>query len=253
MIREAYSRFRHAALLWSMGKDSTALLWMCRKAFFGTIPFTVLHIDTGYKFNEIYDFRKKYTEAWNLNLKVIKNEEAIKEGMNFRAGRFECCNALKTQALKKALAQYGFQALLLAIRRDEHGIRAKERYFSPRDTDLRWDYKNQPPELWGHYYSRLSENNHFRIHPMLDWREIDVWQYTKKEKIPTVPLYFSSQRKRYRSIGCQTCCSPVSSGAATIDQVIKELRTTSLSERFGRAQDKEDSYNMQRLRSLGYM
>ena len=253
LIREAYNRFKNIALLWSMGKDSTSLVWICRKAFFGKIPFPVIHIDTSYKFKEIYEFRDQYSQEWNLNLMISQNENALKQGMNPQGGRFECCNALKTESLKMTVKKYHLKALLLAIRRDEHGIRAKERYFSPRDTNLRWDYQNQPAEFWDLYQSQLKGEEHFRVHPMLHWRELDVWRYIQKEKIPIVPLYLAKNNKRYRSIGCETCCFPVDSKADTIKKIIKELETTHIAERSGRAQDKEDAYTMQKLRSLGYM
>ena len=152
-----------------------------------------------------------------------------------------------------AIAKYGFKALLLAIRRDEHGIRAKERYFSPRQADFTWNYRNQPAEVWGFYNSRLTGEEHFRIHPMLHWTELDIWKYVYQEKIPIVNLYLAHNGKRYRSIGCQPCCAPVNSHADTIKKIIEELEGTRDAERSGRAQDKEDTYTMQRLRSLGYM
>lgn len=253
IIREAYALHRNTALLWSMGKDSTTLLWLARKAFFGTIPFPVIHIDTGFKFDEMYAFRDTYHTAWNLNLIVSKNTSAIQSGMNPKTGKFECCNALKTDALKQTLRQYSFDALLLAIRRDEHGIRAKERYFSPRNETFTWNYQNQPAELWDLYNTNLQAQEHLRIHPMLHWREIDIWRYIQREKIPTVHLYYADNGKRYRSIGCKTCCLPVDSRANTIRKIIKELESTQESERSGRAQDKENAYTMQKLRSLGYM
>jgi len=253
IIREAYSRFKNIALLWSIGKDSTTLLWLTRKAFFGEIPFPAVHIDTGFKFKEIYEFRDKFAGEWNLDLMVSKNKSAIENGMSPEKGRFECCNALKTDALKETLKKENFKALLLAIRRDEHGIRAKERYFSPRDTQFKWNYQDQPAELWDLYKSQLEEEQHFRIHPMLHWREIDIWRYIYRENIPTVSLYFARGGKRYRSIGCETCCRSVDSKAGTIRAIIKELETTKEAERSGRAQDKEDAYAMQKLRSLGYM
>ncbi len=253
IIREAYSRFRNMALLWSIGKDSTTLLWLCRKAFFGQIPFPVLHIDTSYKFKEIYTFREKYAHEWNLNLIVEKNELALAGGMNPQKGKFNCCDSLKTQALKNAIQKHGFNALLLGIRRDEHGIRAKERLFSPRNSDQCWDYGAQPPELWDLYQTHLSEDQHFRVHPLLGWREIDIWNYIALEKIPVTDLYFATDKKRFRSIGCEPCCAPIASKANSFKKIIHELSTTTVSERSGRAQDKEDSYNMQKLRSLGYM
>jgi len=253
IIREAYSQFRKVAALWSIGKDSTTMLWLIRKAFFGKIPFPVMHIDTTYKFKEIYSFREKYAKQWDLNLIVARNEDAIKKGMSHAKGAFQCCNELKTVALKQAIAKQGFKALYLGIRRDEHGIRAKERVFSPRDEDFEWDYKNQPPELWDQYKTKAAEEEHLRVHPLLGWREIDVWEYVKRENIPVTELYFAKNGKRYRSIGCETCCEPVDSDADTIDKVVEELRTSKVSERSGRAQDKEDDYMMQKLRSLGYM
>ncbi len=253
IIREAYSRFRNLALLWSIGKDSTTLLWIARKAFLGSIPFPVMHIDTNFKFPQIYKFRQEYAQKWDLDLVIARNEQALCAGMNPNAGKFECCQALKTDALKQAIKTRGFKALLLAIRRDEHGIRAKERYFSPRDTEFKWDYRNQPAELWDYYASGVKEEGHLRIHPMLHWTELDIWKYILREKIPVVDLYFARRGKRYRSIGCAPCCAPVDSKAANIRDVIKELEKTEVAERSGRAQDKEDTYTMQKLRSLGYM
>jgi len=253
IIREAYSQFRNVAMLWSIGKDSTTLLWLVRKAFFGKIPFPVVHIDTTYKFKEIYDFRDKYASQWGLNLIVAKNDEAISKGMGPKSGKFVCCNELKTVALKQAIAKHHFKALYLGIRRDEHGIRAKERVFSPRDEDFEWDYKNQPPELWDQYKTKAAEEEHLRVHPLLGWRELDVWEYVKRENLPVVELYFAKNGKRYRSIGCHTCCMPVASDADTIEKIVEELKVSKVSERSGRAQDKESDYTMQKLRSLGYM
>ncbi len=253
IIREAYSEFRKVAMLWSIGKDSTTLLWLVRKAFFGRIPFPIVHIDTGYKFKEIYEFRDRYAKEWNLNLFVARNEEAAARGVSPTRGKFECCTELKTNALKKALAEHRFRALYLAIRRDEHGIRAKERFFSPRNESFQWNYKEQPPELWDHYKTRAAEEEHLRIHPMLEWREVDIWEYVRRENIPVTSLYFAKNGKRFRSIGCETCCNPVASEADTLDKIIEELKVSKVSERSGRAQDKESAYMMQKLRSLGYM
>jgi len=253
IIREAYSQFRKVAMLWSIGKDSTTLLSLIRKAFFGKVPFPIIHIDTTYKFKEIYEFRDKHVKEWNLNLIIAKNQDALDREMGPEKGKFQCCTELKTNALKMAIAKYGFRALYLAIRRDEHGIRAKERIFSPRDEDFEWDYKNQPPELWDQFKTKAKEEEHLRIHPLLGWREIDVWEYIRKEKIPIVSLYFAKGGKRYRSIGCQCCCNPIDSDADTMDKLIDELKVSTISERSGRAQDKESDYMMQKLRSLGYM
>jgi len=174
--------------------------------------------------------------------------------MSPEKGRFNCCTALKTEALKQAIAIYNLKALLVAIRRDEHAIRAKERYFSLRDREFKWDYQNQPLELWAEYYKTEDQTGtHFRVHPLLHWREIDIWRYIKREKLPVVNLYFAKRGKRYRSIGCERCCQPLESNANSINKIIQEIQKTTISERSGRAQDKEKEYMMQKLRSLGYM
>jgi len=253
VIREAYRKFKNIVVLWSIGKDSTTLLWLVRKAFFGKVPFPVIHVDTGFKFKEIYDYRDEYSKKWNLDLIIGRNEEAISGNMNPKKSALNCCTELKTNALKQVIEKRGFKALLLGIRRDEHGIRAKERYFSPRDTDFKWDYKNQPPELWDQYKSKAEGEKHIRVHPLLHWTEVDVWRFVKKENIPIVSLYFAKNGKRYRSIGCEPCCKPVKSNADTVDKIIKELETTKISERSGRSQDKESAFMMQKLRSMGYM
>src|SRR3989304_5912000 len=218
IIREAYAKFKDIAVLWSVGKDSTTLLWLCRKAFVG------------------------------------RNEEKLNSGMGPDKGaKLDCCNELKTNALKQIIAKHRLKAVLLGIRRDEHGIRAKERYFSPRDEQFKWNYENQPAELWDQYKSMAEADTHIRIHPLLHMTELDIWQYTKRENMPVADLYFSKDGKRYRSIGCLPCCSPVESAASTLDEIIEEVETSDAPERAGRAQDKEDAYTMQKLRALGYM
>ena len=178
VIREAYAQFKKVAMLWSIGKDSTTMLWLARKAFFGKLPFPVMHIDTSYKFPEIYEFREKYVKEFGLQLLLGKNQQALDAGMGpDHSEKLACCTALKTQALKDALAEHHLEAALLAIRRDEHGIRAKERYFSPRDEDFKWNYKDQPPELWDQFKSSSDDRTHLRIHPMLHWTEYDIWAY----------------------------------------------------------------------------
>lgn len=253
ILREAYSQFTPSALLWSIGKDSTAMLWIARKAFFGKIPFPVIHIDTGFKFDEIYQFRNTYAKKWGLNLIISKNSAAIKAGVTPKNEKLACCHALKTRALQNTINEMKLRSVILAIRRDEHGIRAKERYVSPRAHDFQWNYLNQPAEIWSAYNKNLENSEHARIHPMLHWTELDIWEYTQQENIPTVSLYKSRNGKRYRSIGCETCCAPVLSSAKTINQIIRELKNTKIAERSGRAQDKENTYTMQKLRSLGYM
>jgi sulfate adenylyltransferase subunit 2 len=179
ILREAYAKYKNFSLLWSMGKDSTVLLWLARKAFFGKIPFPVLHIDTSFKFQQIYDFREKYSKEFDLNMIVFRNEQALAEGTNSKAcSKLTCCQRLKTDALRMAIEKYGFDALALGIRRDEHGIRAKERFFSPRNKEFKWQYKNQPAELWDMYKSQVNAQEHVRVHPLLDWTELDIWKYT---------------------------------------------------------------------------
>jgi len=262
IIRESYHQFGKMAALWSVGKDSTALVWLCRKAFLGKIPFPVIHVDTGRKFQLMYAFRDQCVKDWGLDLIVARNEEAIADGVGPKSApegvpqderKLYCCTQLKTQALKNCIAELGFEGLLLGIRRDEHGIRAKERYFSPRDRRFKWDYEHQPPELWDQYTSQADEETHIRVHPLLHWREIDIWRYVEREGLPVNPLYFAKDGKRYRSLGCEPCCHPVESEANTVAEIIHELETTTVAERAGRAQDKENAYTMQKLRSLGYM
>ena len=255
IIRESNHQFDRLGALWSVGKDSTTLIWLCKKAFFGRVPFPVIYIDTGHHFPEMYRFRDECVERWGLDLIVARNDAALAAGLgpDTAQSKLDCCTQLKTQALKDCIAEHGFEALLLGIRRDEHGIRAKERYFSPRDQQFRWDYENQPPELWDQYTSQADQETHIRIHPLLHWRELDIWRYIQRENLPINELYFARNGKRYRSLGCQTCCSPVASEASTVDEIIEELKTSTVAERAGRAQDKEDAYTMQKLRALGYM
>lgn len=253
IIREAYAEFHNPAVLWSVGKDSTTALQLCRKAFFGKIPFPVIHIDTGYKFKEMYAFRDRIAKEWGLDLIVARNQSAQDAGVSPQTGKFVCCNQLKTQALMQLLKERKFDALILAIRRDEHGIRAKERYFSPRDEQFHWNYKDQPLEMWDQYQALTTEKTHTRVHPILHWRELDVWEYIQQEKLPVNPMYFARNGKRYRSLGCEPCTFPIDSEAATVDEIVEELKVSKIAERAGRAQDKEQTFTMQKLRALGYM
>ncbi|MEM0094325.1 MAG: sulfate adenylyltransferase subunit CysD [Candidatus Micrarchaeaceae archaeon] len=247
IMREAKMKFKNIAALWSMGKDSTTMLALARKAFMGKVPFPVIHIDNSIDFPETYKFREDLTKKWGLNLIVAKSK--IKPEIS----GFSCCGANKTIALKEVMRKYKFNALIVSIRRDEHSIRAKERYLSPRDRNFRWDYKNQPAELWDDYSSKIEDGGHVRVHPLLDWNEIDIWRYIRREHIPINPLYFSRNGYRYRSLGCTHCTVPIKSDAKNLNKIIKELSTTNVEERAGREQDKEREYVMQRLRSLGYM
>jgi sulfate adenylyltransferase subunit 2 len=246
ILREAKAKFRKIAGLWSMGKDSTVMLALARKAFFGRVPFPVIHIDNGIDFPETYEYRKKLAGEWGLDLIVAKS--VIRDDIS----GIKCCGSNKTDALKEVLDEHGFDGLIVSIRRDEHGIRAKERSFSPRDKEFRWNYDDQPPEVWD-FTSRFEDSSHVRIHPILQWNEIDTWRYVQREEIPINPLYFSRDGKRYRSLGCTKCTVAVDSDAKTIDEIIEELKTTGTAERSGRMQDKEKENVMQRLRALGYM
>jgi len=246
IIREAYYEFRDIAMLWSCGKDSTALLWLVRKAFFGKVPFPVIFIDTEYQFDEVIRYRDDKVKAWGLDL-VVADKKDDPKGAVPRQHDLTRCTTYKTMEERR------FKALLLGIRRDEHGIRAKERYFSPRDSDFKWDYTNQPMELWGLHKYKQAEGEHTRVHPLLHWTELDIWRYIKRERIPVIGMYFARNGKRYRSLGCKYCCGPIDSDAKNVDEIIKELETIKTSERAGRAQDKENAYRMQQLRSLGYM
>jgi sulfate adenylyltransferase subunit 2 len=246
IIREAQARFRNLAALWSTGKDSTALVGLVRKAFFGRVPFPLIHIDNGIDFPETYELRGRLAREWELEVIAVRSE--IKDDLS----GIRCCGSNKTDALKRLLDQRGFDGLFVSIRRDEHGIRGKERYFSPRDKEFKWDYKNQSPEIWD-FISQEESASHIRIHPLLHWTELDIWLYIKKEAIPVNPLYFARNGQRYRSLGCTQCTVSVESNAGTIDEIIEELQTTKTSERAGRMQDKEQEHVMQRLRALGYM
>ncbi|KXB05282.1 sulfate adenylyltransferase [candidate division MSBL1 archaeon SCGC-AAA382A03] len=252
IIREAYRKFNKPAMLWSAGKDSTTLAYLAKKAFLGKVPIPAIYIDTGYHFQEMYDFRDKLAEEWELNLVNAKSEKAEKEGIT-PEDKLKCCGERKTQALKNIMAEKGFDALLLGIRRDEHGIRAKERTFSPRNQDFQWDYKDQPPELWDQYKSKRESGQHLRVHPLLSWTELDVWKYIKRENPPVNPLYFAEDGKRMRSLGCKPCTEPVESDVKSVEGMIEEIKKSDTEERSGRAQGKEEAHAMQKLRALGYM
>lgn len=254
VLREARRMFGRIACLWSIGKDSTTLLWLIRKAFFGEVPFITLHIDTTYKFAEIYEFRDRVAREWRLDLVVHRNDEALASGASpFTRTTLQCCSSLKTEALRQAIERHRLEAVLLGIRADEHGVRAKERVFSPRNEAFEWNYRDQPPELWDIYPGAARDCHHVRVHPLLHWRELDVWEYIEREGIPCVGLYFASGGRRFRSIGCRTCCAPMESAASSIGEIVSELRVVATTERSGRAQDKEHAATMEKLRALGYM
>jgi len=252
VFREAYKHFDDLCMLWSMGKDSTVLLWLARKAFFGHVPFPLVHIDTSYKMKPMIEYRDRFAKEWGLNLLIGQNKEALAAGMNHTMGRVTCCTALKTNALKMFLAEQKFTGVIMGIRADEEGTRAKERYFSPRDQHGDWDFRDQPPELWDQFKTSFPEGTHIRIHPLLDWREIDIWEYIRMEEIPIIDLYFDQgEGTRFRSLGCETCTTPIQSTAKNLDEIVEELRVSTVAERAGRAQD--EGRGMELLRKDGYM
>ncbi len=251
IFREAFNRIEKLAMLWSLGKDSNVMIWLARKAFFGHVPFPAMHIDTEMKFPEMYEFRDRYVKEWGLNF--ISDTCPPVEEMDETLPPAARSAARKTAGLKALLATHGFEGVIAGIRRDEEGTRAKERYFSPRGERGTWDIKDQPPEFWGQFNTTFPPGTHLRIHPLLHWTEIDIWRYTLRENIPTVPLYFSQDGKRYRSLGDKDITFPIASEAATIPEIITELETTKISERSGRAMDHEAEDAFERLRTEGYM
>lgn len=251
IIREAFARIDPLAMLWSIGKDSTALLWLVRKAFFGRVPFPLALLDTGMEMDEVYAFRDRLASEWNLDL--INHPCPPEEEMDKTLPPATRAAMRKTEGLKTLLAEKQFKGIFCGIRRDEQGLRAKERVFSPRSLDGSWDFKDQPAEFWDQYKTEVPEGCHVRIHPILAWSEIDIWRYTKAENIPVCDLYFAREGKRYRSLGEKNITFPVESNASNIDEIIAELETTKTSERAGRAMDKETEDSFERLRSQGYM
>lgn len=253
VIREAYKKTKNLSMLWSMGKDSTVLMDLVRKAFLGNCPITVVHIDTSYKIPSMIAWRDNFAKANNLKLIVGMNKEALASGMSPEHGRLACCGALKTQALLDTIKEHNIQGLLVGIRGDEEGSRGKERVVSPRTVSSAWNYKEQPAEVWHYYNLHVPGDVHLRVHPLLRWTELDIWEYIRDEQLEVMRLYFAENGKRYRSLGCYPCTAAIDSDATTVDAIIEELRNTRVTERAGRAQDKADVYAMQKLRSAGYM
>jgi sulfate adenylyltransferase subunit 2 len=256
ILREAFNKFEHLAMLWSIGKDSTVMLWLARKAFFGHVPFPLVHVDTTYKIQSMIEYRDQLVKDWKLQLVVGKNEEVLKSGVTYpngKATRVECCGTLKKDALKQVLEKHHFTGVIVGVRRDEEPTRAKERYFSPRDKNMEWNVEDQPPELWDQFKTDFEKGAHIRIHPLLHWTEIDIWAYTRREGIPIIPLYLARDGKRYRSLGDADITFPVASQARTVDEIIAELDVTRTPERAGRAMDHEAEDAFERLRVAGYL
>ncbi len=254
LMREAFHSFERPAMLWSMGKDSNVLVWLAKKAFCGHVPFPIVHIDTTYEFPEMLEFRAWAKEHYGFDLIVWINQEARGRGVGYETtDPVTVTHELKTVALQQCLAAHKFDALITGIRRDEDSTRAKERYFSPRNSDFEWDYKDQPPEFWNHFTTEVGAGEHVRVQPLLDWTELDIWRYLEREKVPLPGMYFSRKGKRFRSLGCWPITKPVESGASTIAEIIEELKVTRVSERAGRAQDHHERNAMQKLRAKGFM
>lgn len=280
IIREAYSCFKSLCMLWSIGKDSTVLLCLARKAFYGHVPFPLVHIDTHYKIPEMIKYRDDLAMKWDLDMIYGENKEALDKKLTFPDGNcthLECCKNLKTEALQHTLlgdwpryrlnhdtGKYEvdsnhepYTGVIVGVRADEEGSRSKERYFSPRDVNNDWDIGDQPPEFWGQFKTDFAPGTHLRIHPLLDWTELDIWEYIRRESVPVVSLYFDQgEGKRYRSLGCWPCTKCVESTAKDLDDIVEELRTgkfANIAERAGRDQDKEDGGGLEELRKDGYM
>ena len=251
IFREARALVPRLGMLWSLGKDSNVMVWLARKAFYGKLPFPVMHIDTGRKFPEMYAFRDRYAKEWDLDL-IVGQCPPVEE-MDPTLPPAARSAARKTFGLKSMIAERGFGGIIAGIRRDEESIRAKERIFSPRAADGEWNFRDQPPEFWNFYHANYPAGVHVRIHPLLQWREIDIWRYIQREKMPIIDLYLAKNGKRYRSLGDKDITNPMASEADTIEKIIVELESTRQSERAGRAMDHESEDAFERLRRAGYM
>ena len=283
IIREVAAEFQNPVMLYSIGKDSAVMLHLARKAFYpGRLPFPVLHVDTGWKFREMYSFRERMVEEMDLDLLVHMNPEGIEQGIGpFTHGSAVHTDVMKTQGLKQALDKYGFDAAFGGARRDEEKSRAKERVYSFRDKHHRWDPKNQRPELWNIYNGKVHKGESIRVFPLSNWTALDIWQYIYLESIPIVPLYFAAERPvvnrdgslimvddermplnpgetpemkmvRFRTLGCYPLTGAVESTAATLPEIIQEMLLTRTSERQGRVIDHDQAGSMEEKKRQGY-
>ena len=282
ILREAAAEFSRPVMLYSIGKDSSVMLRLAQKAFYpGKIPFPLLHIDTSYKFPEMIEFRDSYTREIGAELIVHQNRQALERGANpFTLGTQRCCGLLKTKALLDALSAGGFNAAFGGARRDEEKSRAKERVYSFRDSQGQWDPKNQRPELWNLFNSRIEKSESIRVFPLSNWTELDVWLYIHSENIPIVPLYYARERQvtvrngsivliysadellagertglvkcRMRSLGCIPCTGAIRSDADTVPRIIEEMISFRRSERENRAIDHDEEGSMELKKREGY-
>ena len=282
ILREAAAEFARPVMLYSIGKDSSVMLRLAQKAFFpGKIPFPLLHIDTSYKFPEMIGFRDTYTRQIGAELIVHKNQAALDAGANpFSLGTQKCCGLLKTKSLLDALAEGSFDAAFGGARRDEEKSRAKERIYSFRDPLGQWDPKNQRPELWNIFNSRIDKGESIRVFPLSNWTELDIWLYIQAESIPIVPLYFAKEREvvlrngsivlvhskkellsgektqmlkcRMRSLGCVPCTGAIRSEADSVAKIVEEMVSFRRSERENRAIDHDEEGSMELKKREGY-
>jgi len=283
IIREVAAEFDNPVMLYSVGKDSAVMLHLTMKAFYpGKPPFPLLHVDTGWKFKEMYKFRDELVAKLGLELLVHKNPEGVAQNVNpFTHGSAKHTDIMKTQGLKQALDKYQFDAAFGGARRDEEKSRAKERVYSFRDRQHRWDPKNQRPELWNIYNGKVNKGESIRVFPLSNWTELDIWQYIFLEDIPIVPLYFAAERPvvhrdgtmimvddermplrdgevpemrsvRFRTLGCYPLTGAVESTADTLPDIIQEMLLTTSSERQGRVIDHDSSGSMEKKKQEGY-
>jgi len=282
ILRETAAQFAKPVLLYSIGKDSSVLLHLARKAFHpGLIPFPLLHIDTTYEYPEMIEFRDEFTKEIGAQLLVYTNDAAIAEGTNpYSLGTSKCCGLLRTKAVVDGLKYHGFDAALGGARRDEEKSRAKERVFSFRDSNGHWDPKNQRPELWNIYNGRVDKGESIRVFPLSNWTEFDIWAYIELENIRLVPLYFAKERPvlerggtlipyeanvrllpgeepkmlkiRMRSLGCTPCSGAIRSDADTVSKIIEELFVFRRSERENRVIDHDQDGSMELKKREGY-
>jgi sulfate adenylyltransferase subunit 2 len=283
IFREVAATLSRPVMLYSIGKDSSVLLHLAMKAFHpGRPPFPLLHVDTTWKFREMIEFRDATVARLGLDLLVHVNEEGLREGINpFDHGSSTHTHVMKTVALRQALEKYGFDAAFGGARRDEEKSRAKERIFSFRDSRHAWDPKNQRPEMWKIFNTRIAPGESIRVFPLSNWTELDVWQYILRENIPIVPLYFAKKRPvvrrdgmlivrddermrmrpgeveenrivRFRTLGCYPLTAAIESGAATLEAIVGEMLTASTSERQGRLIDLDEAGSMEKKKREGY-
>jgi sulfate adenylyltransferase subunit 2 len=283
IMREVAAEFRNPVMLYSIGKDSGVMLHLAIKAFYPSQPpFPLLHVDTTWKFKDMIRHRDQIVQRYGLKLLIHTNPEGLARGINpITSGSQLHTQVMKTEALKQALDQHGFDAAFGGARRDEEKSRAKERVFSFRSTGHVWDPRNQRPELWQLYNTRINKGETIRVFPLSNWTELDIWQYTRAQSIPVVPLYFSAPRPvvkregvllmrddermpllpgeveetrnvRFRSLGCYPLSAAIESTAATLDDIINEMITTRTSERSGRLIDSDEAASMEKKKREGY-